>query len=73
MPDSNVSRTDRPGCDRLYDALAFFDTRDGTFEADVVRAAREGYERSAPEMSEPNAWAEFDRLMERHREAMFDA
>lgn len=58
------------GGDRLYTALAFFDTRDGSFEADLVRAAREGYERSQPEMNEPDAWVEFDRLLDRHREAM---
>lgn len=54
--------------DRLYRALAFFDSRDGTFEAGVARSAREGYEREA--MGERDAWAEFDRLMARQEDAM---
>lgn len=49
--------------DRLYRALALFDTRDGSPLANIVRAAREGYERSAPDMAEPGAWDEFDRLI----------
>jgi len=46
--------------DRLYRALALVDTRDGTPLAHVIRAAREGWERSGPEMAEDDAWAEFD-------------
>lgn len=44
---------------RLYLLLALFDTRDLSPLADLVRSAREGYER-APH--EDDAWAEFDRL-----------
>lgn len=51
--------------DRLYRALALFDTRDGSLKADIVQAAREGYERSAPDMNESDAWARFDMLIER--------
>jgi hypothetical protein len=49
--------------DRLYDALALFDRRDGHPLSNIVRAAREGYERSAPDMDEAGAWDEFDRLI----------
>ena len=56
------------GCDRLYRALAFFDSRDGTFEARVAQAAREGYEREA--MGEDRAWGELDTLFARHEAAM---
>jgi hypothetical protein len=45
---------------RLYVLLALFDTRDGSELADLVRAAREGWERSHPDMAEDDAWAEFD-------------
>lgn len=51
------------GCDRLYRALALFDTRDRSERANIVRAAGEGYERSDLEMDEPNAWDEFDCLI----------
>lgn len=44
---------------RFYLLLALFDTRDGTLLADLVRSAREGFER---EVDEPDAWDEFDRL-----------
>ena len=67
--DSHPEHSNDRG-DRLYEALAFFDSRDGTFEAAVARAAREGYERSDPEMGEATAWDEFDRLLDRHRAAM---
>lgn len=53
------------GGDRLYHLLALFDVRDGSPLADLVRSAREGWERSDPEMgSEDNgtAWDEFDDL-----------
>ena len=45
---------------RLYDLLAVFDTRDGSPLAHLVRSAREGWERSGPEMREEGAWDEFD-------------
>lgn len=49
--------------DRLYALLGFWDTRDLSPLGDLVRSAREGYERSHPDMGpEPEAWAEFDRL-----------
>jgi hypothetical protein len=47
---------------RLYVLLALFDRRDGTALSDLVQAAREGWERSHPDMAEDNAWDEFDRL-----------
>lgn len=47
------------GADRLYLLLALFDRRDGSVLADLVRSAREGYERCG---FEPDAWDEFDRL-----------
>jgi hypothetical protein len=46
------------GGDRLYDVLALFDFRDDSYTGHLVKAAREGWERSA--MGEPNAWREFD-------------
>jgi hypothetical protein len=49
----------RPGW-RMYCLLALFDTRDGGYIADLVRAAREGYERE--DMGEDDAWDEFDTL-----------
>lgn len=57
-----VERTIDPeaGGDRLYNLLALFDTRDGTQLADLVRSAREGWERSGPSMQEDGAWEEFD-------------
>ncbi len=51
--------------ERLYQALGLFDWRRGGLVADVVRAAREGWERSSPEMNESGSWAEFDALIER--------
>lgn len=50
---------------RLYMLLALYDDRDGTYMADLVQAAREGWERSHPDMAEASAWDEFDRLWER--------
>jgi hypothetical protein len=50
---------------RLYIALACLDTRNGSFLADLVRAAREGYERSE---LEEGAWDEFERLRARWNE-----
>lgn len=47
---------------RLYCLLALFDTRDRSVLADMVRAAREGWERSHPDMDEDDAWDEFDRI-----------
>ena len=55
--------------DRLYLLLALFDRRDGTYIADLVRSAREGFERSAPDMAEDDAWGEFDRLWARRDSA----
>jgi hypothetical protein len=49
----------RPGW-RMYCLLALFDTRDGGYIADLVRAAREGYERE--DMGEDDAWDDFDTL-----------
>jgi TPR repeat protein len=57
------------GGDRLYNLLAYFDTRDGTPMADLVRAAREGWERAGPDMAEASAWDEFDALWSRRKEA----
>ena len=51
--------------ERLYLLLALFDRRDGAALSDLVRAAREGYERSGPEMQGEDAWAEFDALWNR--------
>ena len=51
---------------RLYLLLALFDKRDGTLLSDVVRSAREGYERIQPGMDEADAWAEFDSLWNSH-------
>lgn len=45
---------------RLYLLLALFDRRDGTYTANLVQTAREGYERSG--MDEDDAWREFDAL-----------
>lgn len=53
--------------DRLYVLLALFDRRDGSPLGDLVRAAREGFERSHPDMGEEDnrlAWEEFDHLWE---------
>lgn len=47
---------------RLYVLLALFDTRDGTLLAELVSRAREGWERSHPDMNEEGAWDDFDRL-----------
>ncbi len=58
-------RRREPMSDRLYHLLAYFDTRDGTPMADLVRSAREGYERSGPDMGEDGAWDEFDALWAR--------
>lgn len=54
---------------RLYLCLALFDARDGTPLADIVQAAREGWERSHRDMDEDRAWDDFDRLIARYREA----
>jgi hypothetical protein len=56
---------DSAAADRLYSLLAFFDTRDGSPMAELVRSAREGWERSGPDMREVGAWAEFDVLWAR--------
>ena len=48
--------------DRLYQALALFDVRDGSSLSAIVQAAREGWERSAPHMNESGAWDRFDSL-----------
>lgn len=53
---------------RLYVLLALFDTRDGSPLADVIQAAREGWERSHPDMAEDDAWDQFDRLWAAFRE-----
>lgn len=45
---------------RLYNVLALFDVRDGSPLSRMIQAAREGYERSHPDMDEEDAWAEFD-------------
>lgn len=52
--------------DRLYRLLGVFDTRDGSIESDLIRAAREGAERSGDDMDEDHAWDEFDRLIEEY-------
>lgn len=62
----------REGAWKMYLLLALFDTRDGSERAELVRSAREGYERAHPDMDEPGAWAEFDRLWAR-RERFFGA
>jgi hypothetical protein len=49
---------------RLYDLLTLFDSRNGTTIADLVRSAREGYERSHPDMNESAPWYEFDSIWE---------
>jgi hypothetical protein len=50
----------------LYVLLALFDRRDGTPLADIIRAAREGWER---EDTEDDAWAEFDARWDRYTSA----
>lgn len=55
----NNSRCGADG-QRLYELLALFDNRDGTPMAHLVRSAREGWERSHPDMAEDTAWEEFD-------------
>ncbi len=50
------------GGQRLYCCLARFDRRDGSQLADIVQAAREGWERSHPDMAEDDAWLAYDRL-----------
>lgn len=50
---------------RLYVLLARFDKRDGSPLADLVQAAREGWERSHTDMAEDSAWDDFDRLSDR--------
>jgi hypothetical protein len=50
---------------KLYIALAFFDTRSDTALAQLVAAAREGYEYSHPHMNEENPWDDFDRIRAR--------
>lgn len=47
---------------RLYVLLALFDRRDGSALADLVQTAREGWERSHPDMDEADAWREFDAI-----------
>lgn len=47
---------------KLYIALAMLDTRDGSLIAQIVQAAREGFERSHPDVNEKGAWGEFERL-----------
>lgn len=54
---------------RLYVLLAYFDRRDGSYMGEMVRAAREGWERSHPDMDEDDAWDEFDRLWDRRPRA----
>lgn len=56
--------------DRLYVLLGLFDRRRGTDMDDIVRAAREGWERSHPDMNEADAWAEFDALFAAHSDAV---
>lgn len=46
---------------RLYSALALFDSRQPNLLSDIARAAREGAERA--EMGEPNPWNELEYLM----------
>lgn len=48
---------------RLYLLLALFDAREPSWLGDIVRAAREGYERCD---FEEDAWAKFDRLWDQH-------
>lgn len=50
--------------DRLYDCLAIFDTRDGSELAELVRSAREGYERA--DMGEDDPWREFDSRLNKY-------
>lgn len=45
---------------RLYLLLALFDRRGRSALDDLVQLAREGYERSGPDMNEDDAWAPFD-------------
>jgi hypothetical protein len=66
----DTERPDDEGAQQLYLALAIFDTRDGSLRAELVRAAREGYERSGPEMGESDiAWEEFEALRARYNES----
>jgi hypothetical protein len=55
------------GADRLYQLLAYFDTRDDNPMAALVRTAREGWERAHPDMAEASAWDEFDALWSRRK------
>jgi hypothetical protein len=54
-------RRDADG-DRLYALLGLYDTRDGSMQANLIRAAREGWERSHLDMAEQGVWDEFDAL-----------
>ena len=56
--------------DRLYDALAAFDTRGDSWPAWVVAAARDGYEHSHPDVNEDRPWDELDAALSR-RPAQF--
>lgn len=53
--------------DQLYRALAIFDKRDGSPEGWVAQSARQGYERSHPDMGEKGAWYEFEAAIARYR------
>lgn len=53
------------GGQRMYNVLARFDTRDESYNAELVRTVREGWERSHPGMDEDDAWSEFDMLWNR--------
>jgi hypothetical protein len=69
-PPSFNELSAKQGGDRMYDCLALFDRRKGTELDDIVRACREGWERSA--MGESRAWDEFDRLMIAYRDRQFE-
>lgn len=60
LADDSEPAADTHAADRLYTLLALFDTRDDTYIADLVGAARDGYEQAT--MSEADAWREFDAL-----------
>lgn len=58
----SFEKSDDPGF-RLYCLLAMFDFREDNELSHLVRAAREGYERSDPDMGadeNAEAWDEFD-------------
>lgn len=60
---STVEEAEHPAADRFYLLLALFDSGNSHYIADLIRAAREGWEHEA--MGEDDPWGEFDALWNR--------